>query len=258
MIDSHCHLNFIDKSGPIEDMVEAAARIGVHTIINIGTDLDSSRVSVDLASRFANVYATVGVHPHDAKTLTDATFEDLKRLAGRKKVVAIGEIGLDYYRDLSPRDVQKKAFIRQLEFAVEKKLPIVIHTRDSLDDTIDIVKQFAGGIDGGIFHCFQGDIRDAERVFALGFHISVNGVITYKNSGMSRLAADAPLDKMLLETDSPYLTPVPFRGQPNRPELVALVYEKLAEIRSTSRGEIERVVDRTCRKLFGLDETFGD
>jgi TatD DNase family protein len=258
MIDSHCHLNFIKNSGSVDELVAAAANAGVHTIVNIGTDLDSSRESVELASRFAGVYATVGVHPHDARTLTDSSFSELKELANRNKVVAIGEIGLDYYRDLSPREMQKKAFVRQLGFAVEKQLPVVIHTRDSFEDTINIVKEYAPNLNGGIFHCFQGDMRDAERVFALGFHISVNGIITYKNSGMSRLAAEAPLEKMLLETDSPYLTPVPFRGKPNRPELVAFVYEKLAEIRSVRRAEIEKIVDRTCRKLYGLVETFGD
>ncbi|HKK20440.1 MAG TPA: TatD family hydrolase, partial [candidate division Zixibacteria bacterium] len=195
MIDSHCHLKFIKNSGSVDELVAAAANAGVHTIVNIGTDLDSSRESVELASKFAGVYAAVGVHPHDASTLTDASFSKLKELSNRNRVVAIGEIGLDYYRDLSPRDIQKKAFVRQLEFAVERKLPVVIHTRDSFDDTIEIVRDFAPNLSGGIFHCFQGDLRDAEQVFALGFHISVNGIITYKNSGMSRLAAEAPLEK---------------------------------------------------------------
>ncbi len=258
MIDSHCHLNFIRNSGSVDELVRKASAGGVHTLINIGTDLNTSRESISLARAFPNIFATVGVHPHDAHTMTKDALVELKALTSEKKVVAVGEIGLDYYRDLSPRDIQKQAFISQLELAASKRLPVVIHTREAFQDTVAIVREFAGRLPGGVFHCFPGDLRDAEEVFTLGFHISVNGVITYKNSGMSRLAAEAPLEMMLAETDAPYLTPMPFRGKTNRPELVRLVYDKLAELRGVTREKIENTIDHTCQKLFGLVETFGD
>ncbi|RKX27658.1 MAG: hydrolase TatD [Candidatus Zixiibacteriota bacterium] len=257
MIDSHCHLDFDAFDGIREDVIEEARTAGIHTIINVGADLASSERSVKLAQTHDAIRATVGIHPHDAKTLTDGTFAQLKKLAATDRVVAIGEIGLDYYRDLSPRPVQRKTFNRQLQLAVEMKMPVVIHTREAFEETIEIVEKYAHNLPGGVFHCFSGDAGDASRVFDLGFIISVGGVITYKNSGMARMAAEVPLDKIMLETDAPYLTPVPHRGKTNRPAYVSLVCDKLAELRGVPAGEIEKVTDRTCRKLFRLVETFG-
>ena len=258
MIDSHCHLNYIDKIGTTAELVQEALGGGVDTIINIGTDLRSCKESIALAEQFDSVYATVGVHPHDAKTVDTALLTQLKEFTAHKKVVAVGEIGLDYYRDLSPREIQKKVFRKQLELAVETKLPIVIHTRDSFDDTLEIVKDYAFDLTGGVFHCFPGDIKQAEIVFELGFVISVGGVITYKNASMADVAAYAPLDKIILETDAPYLTPTPFRGKTNRPLYVKYVYEHLALLKKTSVSEVEKQVDRNVQKLFKLVETFGD
>ena len=258
MIDSHCHLNYIENSGTINDLVTNASENGVHTIINIGTDLKSSQTSVDLSKRFVSVFATVGIHPSDSKHADDKTLETIKELSKEKKVVAIGEIGLDYYRDYSPRDVQKKIFIRQLEMAVETRLPIVIHTREAFDDTYDIVKEYAPDIPGGVFHCFPGTVAEAEKVFNLGFVISVGGVITYKKATMADVARDVPLDKILLETDAPFLTPVPFRGKTNRPALVKYVYQHLADLKQLEFSEVEKTVDRTVQKLFKLVEMFGE
>lgn len=226
-------------------------------VVNIGADLPSSETSVNLAAEHAMLYATVGVHPHDATTLDDRTLARLKELAAHKKVVAIGEIGLDYYRDLSPRVVQKKAFRKQLEMASELKMPVVIHTREAFQDTLDIVRDFSSSIPGGVFHCFPGNSEDALRVIELGFVISVGGVITYKNSQMSITATQVPLEFIILETDAPYLTPVPHRGTLNEPAYVKIVYEKLAQLRGVSLSELERTVDRTCRKLYRMVETFG-
>ncbi|MBD3257829.1 YchF/TatD family DNA exonuclease [candidate division GN15 bacterium] len=257
MIDSHCHLDFKHFDGIRDEVVTEAVGAGVHTIVNIGTDLATSKKSIEFAERFESVYATVGVHPHDAKTLDDRTFDELSDLVDHERVVAVGEIGLDYYRNLSPKDVQRKAFERQLELAVDKKMPIVIHTRESFEDTFDIVKRFAFDLPGGVFHCFPGDKTDAQRVFELGFIISVGGVITFKNSSMSRMVAEVPLDKVMLETDAPFLTPVPYRGKTNRPSYVRYVRDKLAELHGLAVAEVENVTDRTARKFYSLVETFG-
>lgn len=257
MIDSHCHLNFDKFEGQHDEILSEANDAGVHTIINVGAELPSSKFAVRLADRYDCMYATVGVHPHDATTVNDEVLVRLKELSAHDKVVAIGEIGLDYYRDLSPRPVQHQAFRKQLELACVTKLPVVIHTRDSFTDTVEIIREYSDDLAGGVFHCFPGTTEDAYEVFALGFHISVGGVITFKDSGMARTAAEVPLEKILLETDAPYLTPVPFRGKPNRPAYISFVRDKLAELQGISPTEVERVTDQTCRKLFRLVETFG-
>jgi len=256
MIDSHCHL-YIDASPQKQDeIVKSAVESGVDTIICIGIDAKSSRQSVELADKYQSVYATVGLHPHDAKKYNDTLIMELQRLAGHKKVVAIGECGLDYYRNLSPKDMQIKAFQAQLELAAEINKPVVIHTRESLEDAIATVSDFKSKLVGGVFHCFPGNAADAERIFDLGFHVSFGGVITFKNSEMSKVAGFVDLDRVILETDAPYLTPEPFRGKPNCPAYVRYVYEKLAELRAVSFQKIERTIDRNCRKLFRLVETF--
>ena len=257
MIDSHCHLDDRKYEGEVGRIVEEAVRAGVSTIVTIGTDLATSEKAVAYAHRFERVYATVGTHPHDAKTFNTQTIEQYREWAKDTRVVAIGEIGLDYYRDLSPRPVQKKVFEEQLRLAVEVKLPVVIHTRESFEDTLAIVGEFARDLVGGVFHCFPGPVDDAARGCDLGFVVSVGGVITYPNSGMAKMAAEIPLDKVLLETDAPYLTPVPHRGKTNTPAMVTFVRDKLAEIRGMSPSEIEKITDRNSQKLFGLAEVCG-
>ena len=256
MIDSHCHLDFKHYDGRRDEVVREANEAGVHTIVNIGVDLETSRRSVELAERFACVYATVGVHPHDAKTLDNATLTELRYLAAHKKVVAIGEIGLDFYRDLSPRDLQGKAFRTQLELAVELKLPIVIHTRDSFEETIEIVADYAPDLRGGVFHCFPGDVDAAYRVFDLGFVVGLGGVTTFPKSRIAQVAAEVPLDKIILETDAPFIAPVPHRGQTNCPAYVRYVRDKIAELRGVTPADVDTATDRTCRKLYRLGETF--
>jgi len=256
MIDSHCHLDFDDFDGIRGDVITEALDTGVHTMVNIGADLATSGRSVQLAETYDCIYATVGVHPHDARTLTDDVFRQLKELARHPRVVAIGEIGPDYYRDLSPRPVQKKAFERQLLLAVELDKPVVIHTRNSFEDTFETVRKHARRLPGGVFHCFPGSVEDARRVFDLGFVIGIGGVITYKNSGMAKVAEEVPLDKMVLETDAPYLTPVPHRGKINRPAYVAHVRDRLAELHEVSAREVAKVTDKTSRRLYRLVKTF--
>ncbi len=258
MIDSHCHLNFKHYDGRRDEVVAEAARVGVHTIINIGVDLETSRQSIELAERFDNVWATVGVHPHDAKTLTDSVLAQLRQMAKHPRVRAIGEIGLDYYRDLSPRKVQQAAFRRQLELAVELKMPIVIHTRQAMEDTLDIVREFATLLPGGVFHCFPGDETDARKVLDLGFAMGLGGSMTYKNSRMTRVAAAVPLEAILLETDAPFLAPVPHRGKTNYPAYIQLICRHLAQLRNLNPKDVETVTDRACRKLFRLVDIFGE
>jgi len=257
MIDSHCHLDFKQYNGIRDEVVAEANDAGVHTIVNIGVDLPTSKRSMELAERFDCVYATVGVHPHDAKTLDDKTLDALRKLARHKKVVAIGEIGLDFYRDLSPRQVQRQAFRQQLELAVELRKPIVIHTRESFNETLSIVEEYRSDLLGGVFHCFPGDLNDAKRVIDLGFVVGLGGVTTFPNSRMSRVAAAVPLEKIILETDAPFIAPVPYRGKTNRPAYVRFVRDKIAELRGVTPDEVERVTDTACRKLYRLVETFG-
>ncbi len=258
MIDSHCHLDFPQYAGKHNEVINEAVEAGVHTLINIGTDLKSSKYSIDLAEKYSEVYATVGVHPHDAKNVTDSILSEIKELASHNKVVGIGEIGLDFYRDNSPRNIQKKIFHQQLELAGEVKLPIVIHTRDAFRDTIDIIKEYNLQLCGGVFHCFPGNVEEAYEVFELGFLISIGGIVTYKNSTMAKVAAEVPLEKIILETDAPFLAPTPFRGKTNQPAYVKFVCDKVAELRNISSKEVEKITDRACQKLFGLVELFGD
>lgn len=258
MIDSHCHLNFKHYDGRRDEVVAEAARVGVHTIINVGVDLETSQQSIELAERFDNIWATVGVHPHDAKTLTDSVLAQLRQMAKHPRVRAIGEIGLDYYRDLSPRKVQQATFRRQLELAAELRMPIVIHTRQAMEDTLDIVREFATGLPGGVFHCFPGDEADARKVLDLGFVMGLGGSMTYKNSRMARVAAAVPLEAILLETDAPFLAPVPHRGKTNYPAYIQLICHYLANLRDLAPKEVETITDRTCRKLFRLVDVFGE
>lgn len=258
MIDSHCHLYFDAFDGCRDRVVREAADAGVHTIVNIGIDIESSQKCIDLAERYDACYATVGIHPHDAARASREYLKTLRSLAAHAKVRAIGEIGLDFYRNLSPKPVQRRVFEEQLELAADLDMPIVIHTRESFDATLEIVRRYADRLPGGVFHCFPGDADDAERVIEIGFVISVGGVITYPNASMAATAAATPLDKIIVETDAPFLTPVPNRGKTNFPAYVALTCRKLAELKGVSFDEVEAVTDRTCRKLYRLVETFGD
>ena len=257
MIDSHCHLDFDDFDGDHDRIIAEADKAGVHTVINIGINVPTSQTSIELAERFGSVYATVGMHPSSAREFDNTTIDSLRKLASHPRVVAIGEIGLDYYRDRAPRPVQRKVFRAQLELAAELDLPVVIHTRESFEDSLSIVKDCADRIPGGTFHCFPGDADEAFRVFDLGFVISVGGVITYKDSRMAKTSAEVPLDKILLETDAPFLTPHPHRGKRNSPAYIPHICRKLAELRQVSEAEVDKVTDRTCQKLFRLVETFG-
>lgn len=258
MIDSHCHLESRQFEGNVEETVRAARSANIQTIVNIGTDLKTSKASIDLAERYSEIYATVGYHPHEAKDYSaDIEFE-ISQLVDHPKVVAVGEIGLDFYRDLSPRPVQHKVFRAQLELAVRKQAPVVVHVRESFEESFGVISEYAESLPGVVFHCFSGGVAEARRVFDLGCIISVGGVVTYKNSKMAEVAAFASLEKIMLETDAPYLTPIPHRGKRNQPSYIPLICAKIAELKGITTAEVERVTDLTTQKFYRLVETFGD
>jgi TatD DNase family protein len=256
MIDTHCHIDFKDFDRDRDEVIRDAAKAGVDRLINIGADIPSSRRAFKLAGDHANIFATVGVHPHDAKTLTPAFLAEMEKMAVHPKVVGIGEIGLDYYRDLSPRDIQRKVFIQQLDLAARLKMPVVIHVREAMDDALAIMGDYIGRT-AGVFHCFPGTVEQAHHVQKLGFHISVNGVMTYKNSKMADVGKYADLERMLIETDCPYLTPMPNRGKRNTPGQVAAVLLFLAHLRDMPAAEVEKITTRNAERLFRLVEMFG-
>lgn len=253
LIDSHVHLD--DKRFEVDrhNLIESLRSNNIEMVINIGADLKTSVASVDLANKYPNVYAAVGVHPHSAKEVNTMVMEQLKDLASNNKVVAIGEIGLDFYYDNSPRDLQRKWFIEQLKLAKELDLPVIIHTRDAAQETFDILRNNQNGNVRGVLHCYSGSKEMALEYVKMGFHISLGGSVTFKNARVVREVAEVvPLDKLLIETDCPYLTPEPYRGKRNEPLYVKYVAEKLAEIKKISYEEFVKATNRNTKELFRI------
>jgi TatD DNase family protein len=250
LVDSHCHLDHEKFQGDLEETVARARAAGVSRFLAIGTGEGPPQLEagIRMAERFHGFFATVGVHPHDASRAGPETFARLEGLTTHPKVVAYGEIGLDYHYDFSPRAVQMDVFIQQLEIAREAKLPIVIHTREAWEDTVRTLRERWQG--GGIMHCFTGGPREATEALDLGFHLAFGGVITFPKSEETRAAARmAPEDYLLVETDAPYLAPAPHRGKRNEPAFVAETVRKLAEIRGV---EPERMAEITTRNFERL------
>ncbi|HEY8911528.1 MAG TPA: TatD family hydrolase [Desulfosporosinus sp.] len=250
--DTHAHL---DDPGFTEDFQEVAFRMKlaeIARVTNVGYDLPSSERSVLLAQNFDFIYAAIGVHPHNAQGVTDETWEELLRLAKQPKVLAWGEIGLDYYRDLSPRPIQKEIFIQQIKLANEVGLPIVIHNRDAHQDVLEIVKAHPPEY-GGVFHCYSGSWEMAKILLNLGFYLSFAGPVTYKNARHTvEVASHVPTDRYLVETDSPYLTPEPRRGKRNEPTYVREVVKKLAEIKNLSFEDVASQTMRNAETVFRI------
>jgi TatD DNase family protein len=251
LIDTHAHLDdrAFDKDRAVVIAGLFAADVGG---ITVGANLASSREAVRLGERHRGIWATVGVHPHDAKTVSPDVLRELKDLAESGRVVAIGEIGLDYYRDLSPRDVQRRAFAEQLDLARELKLPVVLHNRESTDDLVAILRE-AGSAHTGVVHSFLGDLALAETLLRLGFQLGVGGPITYPANGALRDAVRrVPLERIVLETDCPYLTPVPHRGKRNEPAYVEFVAAEVARLRGISIDDVARQTTVNALALFGI------
>lgn len=260
-VDSHAHVDGPEYAADLDEVLERARAAGVSTILTVGTgnphtgEIDRA---VRLAERHANVYASVGVHPHDAKLFDEEAVQKLNELVGSsRRVVAWGEIGLDYHYDNSPRDVQRRVFAHQLELARQAKLPVIIHSREAETDTIDVLQTewsaHGGACFGGVMHCFSGSPRMAEQALGLGMMISFAGNLTFKKAeSLREVAGWVPLDRVLIETDCPYLAPVPLRGRRNEPSFVVHVAECLAALRDRSAEEIGRITGENFTRLFNV------
>ena len=250
--DSHAHYDSRQFKADQKILLEKTLHEkGVSGVINVGADVASSRKSVQLAETYPFVYATVGVHPHYIKDMTDRDLAEMRKLCAHKKTVAVGEIGLDFYRDLSPRDMQRSWFVKQLELAEELQMPVIIHSRDAAQETFDIVK--ASGVRRGVIHCYSGGLPMALDYINMGFHIGIGGVVTFSNSKKTKeVAAGIPLERLLIETDAPYLAPEPFRGKRNDSTLLEHVVNEIAALRGISVEEVSRATEENTRGLFGI------
>ncbi len=252
MIDTHAHLTSGEYSGDLAAVLRRAREAGLNAIIAVGFDIPSSRASVQLSEVEEDVFAAVGVHPHDARTLDEAALAALEDLCTNPKVVAIGEIGLDFYRNLSPRRIQERAFRQQIRLARRLQLPIIIHDRDAHRRVIEIMR--SEKVCCGVMHCFSGDINIARQALSMGLHISFAGPITYHGRRAADIVRRIPEDRILIETDCPYLAPAPHRGKRNEPAYLRLVAERLAELLGKTVEEVDAITENNARHLFKLPE----
>lgn len=253
LIDTHCHLDMDAFAGDLDQVLDRAIHANVIRIITIGIDLPSSAKAVDLADRYPQISAAIGVHPHDVDHLTDSDYAALERLYTdhSETIVGYGEIGLDYYKKYSNPADQKKHFSRQLELAHALKLPVIVHNREANDDILEILRQAKPLEYGGIMHCFSGDLAFAHKIIDLGMLISIPGVVTFKNSNtLQEVAGNIPLTSMVIETDGPFLAPHPFRGKRNEPSYVVHTAAKIAELRRTDLDVIAGQTTANAEKLF--------
>jgi TatD DNase family protein len=249
--DSHTHLYFDDYDKDREELLENLFASGIEGIVNSGVDLHTSGQSIALAEKYSKVYAACGFHPNDLEKIHIDDTAVLKTLIQHEKVVAVGEIGIDLYRNRSPLDVQRRFFIRQLEIALENDMPVIVHSRAADKETFDVIEQVSNKY-SGVFHCYAGGIETAFRLIEKGFYISFTGSITYKNNDREDVIKEIPLENMLLETDSPFLSPVPFRGKRNDPSNLRFIAEKIAMLKGISVVEVARVTTENSKKLFGI------
>jgi TatD DNase family protein len=251
LVDTHAHLDMAELAGDLEGVLGRARDAGVSRIVTIGTDEASSRAAVSLAAGREPVFCAVGLHPHEASRWSAGLAAELLSLAASPKVVAWGEVGLDFYRMHSPRPAQERAFREQIGLAAQRGLPLIVHVRDAHEEALAILAQ--EGASRGVFHCFSGNERLAERVLELGFYISLAGPLTFKNASKPvRVAERVPLGRLLVETDCPYLAPVPHRGRRNEPAYLVHTAARLAEIKGVEVAEVARATTRNAKNLFGL------
>lgn len=264
MIDAHCHLNFHAFDKDFDEVIKRAKAKGVEIIINTGTSIESSTKAVELAQKYKNLYAIIGIHPHHADKVETGWNKEIERLIKMPKVVGIGEIGMDYYNyksnGITDPKLQRKIFERQIEISIENKIPLQIHGRHAGKDILEIISQYKDQLleIPGMFHCFAGNLDYLKKVLNLGFYVGFDGNISYEglapgeDTMLSDLVQYAPLDKLITETDSPYLTPIPYRGGRNEPSYVIIVGNSIAKIKNTSFDEVEKVTSDNARKLFKL------
>ena len=255
LIDSHAHIQGKEYAGEAEAVIARARDAGVETIIAVGGagDMSSNSEAVALAAKFENVYATVGMHPHDAKDVGAEELKTLRELASSPKVVAVGETGLDYYYNHSPHEVQRRVFAQFIHLARDTQLPIVVHERDAAIAAADLLRNEGAGKLRGVIHCFTGNYEAACAYLDLGFYLSFTGIITFKNADALReVVRKVPLERVFVETDSPFLTPVPHRGKRNEPAYVRFVAETIARVKAVPLDEVARVTSANVRRLFAI------
>ncbi len=253
LVDSHCHLQFPDFEKDAEPVIARAKKAGVRWFINVGSDLGASRKAIEQADRFPECYATVGIHPHDAASADEKSFDELRKLARHPKVVAIGEVGLDYFRNLSSPEIQKAAFTRFIDLARELDLPLILHIRDAYDDVLNILSECASGQVRGVSHCFSSNADMMRKLLDLGLYISFAGPVTYKKNDELRQAARfCPNDRILVETDAPYLPPQSRRGIRNEPAYMVETAGRLAEIKGMDVEALAEVTTGNVIRLFKI------
>jgi TatD DNase family protein len=253
LIDSHAHLEMPEFKQDLTEVIQRAKASGVEYIFTVGTEKKDWTRALEIAHSYLSVYAVLGVHPHNAREIDDEAYSTLKRLCRDEKVKAYGEIGLDFYRNLSPRAVQLKRFQEQIVLAKELKLPIVIHDREAHQETLGILKSEKAEDCGGIIHCFSGDYHMAKECIEMGFYISVPGTVTFKNTGgFQEIIQRLPLESLLIETDAPFLAPVPFRGKRNEPSYVRYTAQKVAEIKKVSLEKVAEVTTENALRVYRL------
>jgi TatD DNase family protein len=257
LIDTHCHLTFEPLVADVAGVVERSRAAGVTGWITIGTSLEDSRRAIELAAMYENLYAAVGIHPHEAKDGDAAALAALRDLAKQDKVVAIGETGLDFHYNFSKQPDQRRVFVAHLDIAREVKLPVIIHSRNAYDETLDILDRHGGGLQGVVFHCFSGSAEQAKQLLTRGHFLSFTGVVTFKNAEATRAAAQAvPLERLMVETDAPYMSPEPLRKQkPNEPALMVHTARRLADLKEVSLEDLTRATTRNAVAFFRLDES---
>ncbi|MCY7467518.1 TatD family hydrolase [Bacillus safensis] len=254
LFDTHAHLNAEQYNEDLEQVIERAKSEKVEKIVVVGFDRPTITRAMELIEEYDFIYAAIGWHPVDAIDMTDEDLAWIKDLSQHEKVVAIGEMGLDYYWDKSPKDVQKEVFRRQIALAKEVNLPIVIHNRDATEDVVTILKEEGAAEVGGIMHCFTGSLETAKACMEMNFYISFGGPVTFKNAKKPKeVVKEIPRDKLLIETDCPYLTPVPFRGKRNEPSYVKYIAEQIAELREISFEELAELTTKNAKKVFRIN-----
>ncbi len=253
LFDTHAHLNADQFKEDREETIQRALEAGVSNILVVGFDEETINGAIELAEKYDFIYAAVGWHPVDAIDATEKDFERIEQLAYHKKVVALGEMGLDYYWDKSPKEIQHHVFRRQIQIARKVNLPIIIHNRDATQDCIQILREEKANEVGGIMHCFSGSVETAKECVNLNFHISLGGPVTFKNARQPKeVAKEIPLERLLIETDCPYLAPHPYRGKRNESAYVKLVAEQIAELKDLSFEEIAKKTTDNAKQLFRI------
>ena len=252
-IDTHCHLDMDRYKDDLDAVIENSSANGVRHIITIGIDMASSRAAVAISKKYENIFAAIGIHPHYAPDCDIKALDELRTLACEKKVIAYGEIGIDRFKDYAPIASQVNAFIMQLKCAKALELPVIIHDRDAHDEILDILRQEGPFPAGGVIHCFSGNKEIAQEFLALGFYLSIPGVVTFKKAtALQEATASIPLDRLLLETDGPFLAPDPYRGKRNEPAYTLYTAEKVASLHSISLEDLARATTKNAENIFKI------